>query len=157
MAQHLHCTGLMQHDAIQPSKIQSSMSNFAKQLADDDKENWADFHRGLAELASEPDDYAANLADRREAARTLLISAVKSCDAICTTPVAFVQMANHVTDLDIELMVVDEASRFTEASSLISVSKCPYASPLFLSDNRHFAPFSIARSDRDNRDFFGRQ
>lgn len=39
--------------------------------------------RGMNELQYSPESYAANIVDRRAAARELLCAAIKSCDAIC--------------------------------------------------------------------------
>lgn len=157
LAKHTNALATARFEAIQPSKIASSISALAQQLATTHKADWDDFLRGVDELRNDPVEYATNIVEHRATARDLLGHTIMSCDAVCTTPVAFTQMMKHMPDLEFALIVVDEAGRLSENLSLISVSKCPHTPHLFIGDNEQFAPISLLSKDPTVKDFFSPQ
>ncbi|KAL6411469.1 MFS monocarboxylate transporter [Ilyonectria robusta] len=147
--------------SVQPSMIPSSMSNLAHKMAKEDELNCANFLRGMDELKNSPKCYAENIVQRRATALELLCTTIKSCDAVCATPIAFAQLMDHMKrfmpGFKFSLVVVDEAGRMSENASLISISKCPDTPHLFIGDNRQFAPISLLHGDRNVKSFFSPQ
>ncbi|KPM43648.1 hypothetical protein AK830_g2907 [Neonectria ditissima] len=141
-------------EMTQSSRATSSMSQFAKHLTLPQDATTSLPSHGTRPLVTDTTDYIANLVGQHDAARKLLVRAVETCHVICATPVAFAQMINHVPDLEISLVVVDEAGRMTEASSLVSVSKCPNVPHWFTGDTRPYTPGARTRNDYQLKDFF---
>ncbi|CAM1503750.1 Fc.00g013410.m01.CDS01 [Cosmosporella sp. VM-42] len=85
----------------------------------------------------------------KAAARELLVYVLTKSDAICATPVALSQMADHMPTVWFpSLSIVDEAARLPEASALVVASRWPLTPTIFLGDPRQFGPLSLAGSDR---------
>ncbi|KAI5467348.1 hypothetical protein BGZ63DRAFT_419061 [Mariannaea sp. PMI_226] len=159
LARHVNWFRIMEYDAKSPSRIEASMSQFAKSIAESNAETWEVYLTAQHSLRHSPDEYTANKVANDEAARNLLLQAIAECDAICTTPVAFAQMVSHFEkgSFNAAFIVVDEAGRLTETASLVSVLQCPDTPHLFIGDNDQFQPIAIARDDRDFKDTFGPQ
>ncbi|KAH6977327.1 hypothetical protein BKA56DRAFT_674146 [Ilyonectria sp. MPI-CAGE-AT-0026] len=161
LATHVNRLSAAHFASVQPSMIPSSMSNLAHEMAKEDEVNWDDFLRGMYELKNSPEWYEENIDEHRAAALELLCTAINSCDAVCTTPVAFAQLVDHMKsfnpDFKFSFIVVDEAGRMSENASLISVSKCPDSPHMFMGDNQQFAPISLLRGDRNVKSFFSPQ
>ncbi|KAF7547405.1 hypothetical protein G7Z17_g7737 [Cylindrodendrum hubeiense] len=157
MAKHLNFHAMKRFNSLHPSRIETSMSNLAGSIAKKNRRSWFDYLRGLEELRTDLTAYEDNFKRRRAAARALLVHAIKCCNAICATPVAFAQMMDHVPDLAFGLIVVDDAGQIPETSALISVSKCPHSPHIFLGDSQQSPPTSLVRDNRGFKDSFGPQ
>ncbi|KAH7162196.1 P-loop containing nucleoside triphosphate hydrolase protein [Dactylonectria estremocensis] len=140
-----------------PSQADDSMSKLALSIAQNDTETYGKFLHFRNLSHKDPDQYVASAVDHRALARDLMGTALDKCDAICATPVAFAQMINHHPYMEFALIVVDEASKMTEPTALIPVSKKPNTPVLFVGDNKQFEPMAIARDDRTEKHIFGNQ
>ncbi|KAH7256546.1 hypothetical protein BKA59DRAFT_76231 [Fusarium tricinctum] len=84
-------------------------------------------------------------------------AAIAKVDIACGTPVALLEFANHHQDWAPDLIVVDEAARDTEASSLMLHSKWQESLGLYIGDTKQFQPMALAKGQKDFKSLFSSQ
>ncbi|KAK7398570.1 hypothetical protein QQX98_012048 [Neonectria punicea] len=140
-----------------PSSVFQTVSQFAKEIAEQHPDEWTAYRRAVFEKTHDPDAFVLNRTEHIAAVQALLEYAVGRCDIICGTPVALAQLADHVNEWNADFIVVDEAARMSEPLSLMVPSKYQDAACLFIGDTKQFAPLTLTTGQSDYKTIFGPQ
>ena len=155
LAKHSNGAKLRHHKELSPNHCLGSMSEYAKQLA----ENSSDWEKYKQAMILRKNDEAAFNRDKDEyqqIGRDLLVYAINSCDVICSTPVSIFEMACNAPWKP-DLVILDEAARMSETLSCIPMATFPNAAFIFIGDPKQLAPVALAREDKNFKDIFGPQ
>lgn len=148
LAEHINHQVRVQFEKKSASCGPTMISEFAKRIARDDPDTWADYISAYRQKHLDPESFLLNHARQEESARELLIHVLTSkVGIICCTPVTFAQTVNHAK-VEMGFIVLNRANRMTESMSLIPMSKCPEASFLLIGDARQFGP--VTTVDRNS-------
>ncbi|KAH7197975.1 uncharacterized protein B0J16DRAFT_391698, partial [Fusarium flagelliforme] len=122
------------------SRGPTTISEYAKRVAQDNPNDWAEYLQAYRQKFLEPDMFALDYAKNVELARDLLTHVLRDrVKIICCTPIALEQIVSH-TGLQGDFVAIDEAHRMTEAMSAVVMSKCPRASFLLMGDTEQSNP-----------------
>ncbi|KAH8674977.1 P-loop containing nucleoside triphosphate hydrolase protein [Ilyonectria robusta] len=111
----------------------------------------------MTEYTDDRQAFNKNRAENMLAIRTLLELVVNRADAIVGTPVALLQLSQHVPAWKPDLCVIDEVGRMSEASVFIPIVAFPDAPCLILGDPKQCTPVSRTADAEHFKDLFGQQ
>ncbi|KAF4950423.1 hypothetical protein FSARC_13203 [Fusarium sarcochroum] len=148
LAEHINHQMLRFFNASSASQGPDIVSEYSKQFAFDNPEQFPDYINAWNQKFSDPEAFSLNRVENEQHARDLLIHVITNrVDVLCCTPVTFGQVCNH-TGLRSSFIVLDEANRMTESLSAIPMSKCPDASFLLIGDVKQFGPRATSLFER---------
>ncbi|KAM0507437.1 hypothetical protein ACHAP8_001067 [Fusarium lateritium] len=157
LAEHINHQIRMQFDRTSAFRGPPTISEYAKQIARDNRNIWYNYLDAVAQKLTDPDEFLLNQAQNKEYARELLIHVLTDkVQILCCTPVDFAQII-YEAEIEMGFIVLDEASLMTESMSLIPMSKCPQASFLLVGDARQSSPAVTTVNRSDWKSFFGLQ
>ncbi|KAJ6446501.1 MFS monocarboxylate transporter [Purpureocillium lavendulum] len=138
-----------------------SLSNRAKAIANTNRKKWSGYHAMCEQRKSDDGSFETNIVANKETCRELLFEAATRSHVLCGTPVAIVQLANHIDPetkhFQVHLSIVDEAERLTENLSFVPLSKFTNAPVIFLGDTKQHGPMALARNEAGYKDIFSEQ
>ncbi|RFN46506.1 mfs monocarboxylate transporter [Fusarium flagelliforme] len=140
LVEHINHQRQAHFDKASASRGPTTISEYAKRVAQDNPNDWAEYLQAYRQKFLEPDMFALDYAKNVELARDLLTHVLRDrVKIICCTPIALEQIVSH-TGLQGDFVAIDEAHRMTEAMSAVVMSKCPRASFLLMGDTEQSNP-----------------
>ncbi|KAH7171508.1 P-loop containing nucleoside triphosphate hydrolase protein [Dactylonectria macrodidyma] len=157
LASHLANYRKNRWSEFSPAAKANSLSEFAKSLIAKSPDAFPDQVRAMAEYADDRHTFNKNRAENMVIIRTLLEFALSRADAIVATPVAMLQLSQHMPTWNPDLYVIDEVGRMSEASAFIPVSAFPEVPCFILGDPKQCTPVSRTADATSFDDVFGKQ
>ncbi|KAF5250314.1 hypothetical protein FANTH_4514 [Fusarium anthophilum] len=156
MADHLDAFRARQFENRHPSCIFASLSEYARGIAQADKQTWSGVIAAWNGKKKDPDAFAMNRVKNQPEFRKLMEHAISQVDIVVGTPVALVEFARH-TDFVPQLIVVDGAARLTENLSLAPQAEWQSAFCIYIGDTQQFPPIALTVKQRDFEAVFSYQ
>nr|CEG05314.1 unnamed protein product [Fusarium clavum] len=146
LAEHINHQIQAHFDKTSASRGPTTISEYAKRLAQDNPNDWAEYLQAYRQKLLEPDMFALDHAKNVDLARDLLTHVLRDkVKIVCCTPIALEQIVSH-TGRQVDFVIIDEAHRMTEAMSPVVMAKCPRASFLLVGDAEQSSPSGPQRA-----------
>ncbi|KAI1065436.1 hypothetical protein LB507_000875, partial [Fusarium sp. FIESC RH6] len=136
LTEHVNDQTRTQFEKRSASRGATTISEFAKQLAQANPDEWADYLHAYRQKLHDPEMFDLNHVRNNQFARDLLSHVlIDKVKIVCCTPIALEQIVSH-TGLQVDFVTIDDAHLMTDAMTAVVMSKCPRASLLLVGDTK---------------------